>query len=466
MSGRLLLAGSSSGVGKTTLVTGLLAAFRRRGLGVRPFKAGPDYLDPTYHALAAGVPGHNLDTWLVPPANLRERFTAATASDDLAIIEGVMGLYDGADYLAESGSTAELAKLLETPVILVLDVRAQARSAAAVALGFQRLDPAVPIAGIICNRVGSASHYAGVKAAIEAITSLPVLGGVPRLTNGAIPERHLGLVSASETAAQSATLIDTLADAVSEHCDLDALLAIAQGASALPPATTPPPITARAQRPIIAYAHDEAFSFYYGENLDLLRERGAELRPFSPLADTALPPDTAAIYLGGGYPELHAARLAQNTALHAALRAALANGIPCYAECGGLMYLTEGLIDLQGICHPLIGALSGRAVMRARRSHLGYVTVRALADTPLLLAGEEVRGHEFHYSSWEGVPEGCPHAYLATARRDGVDRPEGYARGNLLASYVHLHFWTNPALADRFVATAAAYHTQREARHA
>ena len=286
MSARLLLAGSSSGVGKTTLVTGLLAAFRRRDLDVHPFKAGPDYLDPTYHVLAAGVPGHNLDTWLVAPNRLRERFTAAT---DLAIIEGVMGLYDGADYLAESGSTAELAKLLQAPVILVLDVRAQARSAAAVALGFQRLDPAVPLVGVICNRVGSASHYSGVKAAVEAITGLPVLGGLPRLAAGAIPERHLGLVPATAASRRSATLIDTLADAVGEHCDLDALLAIAQSAPALPPVEPPIALPAHARRPIIAYAHDEAFSFYYGENLDLLRERGAELRPFSPLTDRALP---------------------------------------------------------------------------------------------------------------------------------------------------------------------------------
>ncbi|MDP9372143.1 MAG: cobyrinate a,c-diamide synthase [Chloroflexota bacterium] len=460
MSARLLIAGVASGVGKTTLATGLLAAFRRRGLAVRPFKVGPDYLDPEWHALAAGTPGRNLDAWLVPRDRLRALFAAAAAGADLALVEGVMGLYDGAEYLGEAGSTAELAKLLAIPTVLVLDVRAQARSAAATALGFRRLDPAVPLVGVICNRVGSAGHYVGVKAAIEAATALPVLGGLPRLARGAIPERHLGLVRADE-GAESAALVAALADAVEEGCDLDALLGLAGAAPPLPGGVAHLPPRSDGPRPVIAYARDAAFSFYYAENLDLLRHCGADLRPFSPLADATLPPDAAAIYLGGGYPELHAAPLAANRPLRDALRAAIAAGMPCYAECGGLMYLTEGLVDLDGRCHPMVGALPGRAVMRHQRSHLGYATVRALADTPLLRAGEAMRGHEFHYSTWEGQPPDCPRAYLVEPRRGAAGRPEGYARGNLLATYVHLHFWSEPLLARRFVAAAAAYRANR-----
>jgi cobyrinic acid a,c-diamide synthase len=463
MGARLMLAGVSSGVGKTTLTAGLLAAFRRRGLDVRPFKAGPDFLDPTYHALAAGRPAQNLDTWLTPHERLRTAFAAATAGGDLALVEGVMGLYDGVEYLGEAGSSAELAKLLGLPTILVVDVRAQARSAAATVLGFQRLDPAVPLVGVIVNRVGGATHYGGVKEAIEAVTGLPVLGGLPRLPD-AIPERHLGLVHAGEAGAEAEARIAAIADTVTEHCDLDAILALAQGAAPLVAGEAPPPSAAPAgPRPTIAYARDEAFSFYYGENLDLLCRAGANVVPFSPLRDAGLPSGTAALYLGGGYPELHAARLAANAPLLAAIRAALAAGLPCYAECGGLMYLTAGLTDRDGEEHALVGALPGRAVMRAQRSHLGYVTIRALVDTPLLRAGESTRGHEFHYSTWEDVPADLPHAYAARSRRGGAERAEGFARGNLLASYVHLHFWSEPALAGRFVDAARAYHVARSA---
>lgn len=454
MSARIVIAGSASGVGKTTVAAGLMAAFRARGLAVRPFKAGPDYLDPTYHTLAAGAPSRNLDTWLVPHDRLRACFVHAVRDADIAVIEGMMGLFDGLDYTSEAGSTAELATLLDAPVIIVLDVGAQARSAAATALGFLRFDPAVRVAGFICNRVGGPGHYGGVKRAIEDATGIPVLGGIPQRDAAAIPERHLGLTPTGERG-DLHPLVDALASLIAESCDLDALLAIARSA---PPPAHP---SARAVSfpiasgvgPIIAVARDRAFSFYYEDNLDLLRLAGAEIAPFSPLADTRLPHNTAALYIGGGYPEVYAAELAANTPMRRRLRDAIAGGMPCYAECGGLMYLTEALVDGAGARHAMVGALPGHTVMGGRWPHLGYTTVRALRDTPLLRAGEETRGHEFHYSTWEDAPIDTPHAY---ARQDarGASVPEGYARGNLLASYVHLHFWSAPDLAARFVAAA------------
>ena len=269
MSGRVMIAGTASNVGKTAVTVGLIAAFRQRGLTVQPFKAGPDYIDPTYHTLAAGQPSRNLDSWLLPHARLRTMFAHATRGEDLALIEGVMGLYDGFDYLGEAGSSAELAKLLQTPIILVLDVRAQARSAAATARGFQLLDPAVPLAGFLCNRVGSAGHYAGVKAAIEGATGLPVLGGIPRTEALAIPERHLGLVPMDERG-DTAIAVEAFADTVRGVCDLDAIWQIAQtapiqgGEGQAAQLSAPTLITEQsAQRPVIAVARDQAFSFYY-----------------------------------------------------------------------------------------------------------------------------------------------------------------------------------------------------------
>lgn len=492
MTARLVIAGSASNVGKTTVVTGLLAALRARGLRVQPFKAGPDYIDPTYHTLAAGRPGRNLDSWLVPHECLVASFARATADADLALIEGVMGLFDGFGYQGEGGSTAEIAKLLGAPIVVVLDVRAQARSAAATALGFQRFDPALRLAGFICNRVGSDGHYLGVKEAIEDATGIPVLGGLPRADALSIPERHLGLTPTGELDAL-APLVAGLGELVERRCDLDRLLALARGAGPVAfQRAEEPAIGAGRRQPgartfsiaagsarvserdsrmppngeaeerqreevVIAVARDRAFSFYYEDNLDLLRSRGARIVSFSPLADGDLPPGTSAIYIGGGFPELYAAELAANERLRGALAAAVAGGLPCYAECGGLMYLTGALLGGDGKRHPMVGVLPGEAVMQPRRARLGYAIVRARRDTLLLRAGEETRGHEFHYSTWSGGSTDAAAPYELTSPRGGETRLEGYSHGSLLASYVHLHFGNNPDLAPRFVAAAANY---------
>lgn len=456
----LIVAGTHSGVGKTTLTVGLIAAWRARGLTVQPFKVGPDYIDPTYHTLAAGRPARTLDTWMVPRERVRALVTAAVAGADIAVVEGVMGLYDGFGYADEAGSTAEVAKLLNAPVVLVLDARAMARSAGAVALGYKAFDPDLRLAGFIVNRVAGDRHGKGVAQAVEAATGLPVFGWIPRDQALHVPERHLGLVPTVEPG-RWAAFVEAAGELVSRHLDLDRLLAVARTATL--PAEKPPPWPTdqpvEGEAPVVAVARDEAFSFLYPENLDLLCRAGARLAFFSPLRDQDLPPRTAALVLSGGFPEVYAEALSANAAMRQAIRAACEHGLPVYAECGGLMYLTEAIVDQQGRQYPMVGILPGRSAMTGRLT-LGYRLAEAVADSWLLRRGERVRGHEFHYSVWEERPPNLPPAYrLIPPDGQGDPQPEGALVGNVWASYVHLHFWTKPELACRLVAAAA--HTSR-----
>jgi cobyrinic acid a,c-diamide synthase len=450
MGARLVVAGTQSGVGKTTLTAGIITALRRRGLIVQPFKVGPDYIDPTYHTLAAGRPCRNLDTWMVPPERVRCLFSRAMRGVDVAIIEGVMGLYDGAGYDEETGSTSEVAKLLEAPVFVVLDASKLARSAGAIALGFQRFDDGLPWGGFIINCVASEPHGRGVAAAVARATGLPVLGWLPRKKTLCIPERHLGLVPTCEPG-RWLEFMEAAGDHAARHLDLDRLLAIAQHAPPLPGIDT----TERRPdgfRPVIAVARDEAFHFTYEDNLDLLRVAGAEIVFFSPLHDAVLPARTAGIILSGGFPEFYAAPLAANRSLHAALHAAHQQGLPIYAECGGLMYLTQALVDGDQREHAMVGLLPGRCVMSGRLT-LGYRLAQSALHSWFLREGETIRGHEFHYSVWEGRPDDLPPAYFLLPRSEaGAARPEGAQVGNLWASYVHVHLAAKPELAARFVA--------------
>jgi cobyrinic acid a,c-diamide synthase len=467
MPGRLLIAGSQSGVGKTTITAGVITACCRRGLRVQPFKVGPDYIDPTYHSLAAGRPCRNLDTWMLPPPRVREGFLRATQDCDLAVIEGVMGVFDGFDYDDESGSSAQVAKLLKSPVFLVLDAAKLARSAGAVALGLQRFDPDLPLAGFIVNRVGSESHGRGVARVIERGTGLPVLGWLPREERLHVPERHLGLVPTAEPGRWQ-EFLQAAEEMVERHLDVERMLAVASCqllvASCQEPAIPHRKLATgngqRAIAPVIAVARDEAFHFTYEDNLDLLREAGAEVRFFSPLRDPALPPGTAGVILSGGFPEVHAERLAANTAMREALRDAHRQGLPIYAECGGLMYLTRAIVDQAGREHPMVGLLPGRSVMGGRLT-LGYRLARAASDSWLLQSGETLRGHEFHYSTWEDRPGDLPPAFVLTSPRGGPEqRPEGACLGSLWASYVHLHFGCMDGLAERFVKACGLIHAR------
>jgi cobyrinic acid a,c-diamide synthase len=446
---RLIVAGTHSGAGKTTVALALMAALRRRGLTVQPFKVGPDFIDPTHHTAVCGRPSRNLDTWMLSEETVRRLFTHAAADADVSVIEGVMGLFDGRSPEDVRGSTAHLAKLLDAPVLLVADAEGVAVSVAAVVKGFAEFDPGVRVAAVVCNRVAGPRHYAYLEPAIRRHTRVAPVGWLPRRPEWQIPERHLGLLMRQDVGDFDA---DTLAQAFAASVDVDLLLELSAGDAvasrgceylegAFPPGAHAP----GSPRCRVAVARDAAFCFYYQDNLDLLQEAGADLVPFSPLNDPELPPNLDLVYLGGGYPELHAERLAGNVAMADRLRAYHAQGGRIYAECGGLMYACRELIDADGRVFPLLGLLPARAVMQKRFAALGYVTWAAASDSLLGSAGTEVRGHEFHYSRLE--PLGPLHP-AASLQRDGeAAKPDGFTVGGLLAGYAHLHFGSNPRAA-------------------
>jgi cobyrinic acid a,c-diamide synthase len=377
---RLLIAGTHSGVGKTTVTAGLIRLLSRQGLKVQPFKAGPDYIDPGYHSAAAGRLCRNLDSWLIPQRRIPELFQRACRGADLAVIEGVMGLYDGASATGDAGSTAELAKLLDCPVLLVLDAAAVSRSAAAVVRGFRDMDRKVCIAGCVVNRLSGPGHYRLVKEGIERLAGIPVVGWLPNDPEIHLPERHLGLVPAVERKGLP-HLFERIERLAASNFDLPTIRRIAEraplmsslrarhwfngGRSNLPGSRVP-----------IALAQDEAFNFYYPENLELFEELGAEIVPFSPLKDRRLPRGTAALYLGGGFPEVFAPQLARNARMKEEIRWAVASGLPTYAECGGLMYLARS-IAAGGRSYPMAGLVPADVRMTDRLQNFGYQQVRS-----------------------------------------------------------------------------------------
>ncbi len=451
---RIVIGGVTSGVGKTTLVAGLVGALRLRGLRVAPFKVGPDYIDPGYHARMAGLPCRNLDSWMVPREALVELFARATTSCDVAVVEGVMGLFDGRSGIEEEGSTAQVAKLLGAPALLLMSVAKTSRSAGAIALGFKQFDPELRLAGALLNHVGSPNHRQWVTEAVERGADLPVLGYLPRRPDLVLPERHLGLVPTAETAPGD-RFFDQLIDQIESTVDVSRVLEVASSAAPLdvpcanlfPSASTLPKVR-------IGLALDRAFNFYYEDNLELLRAWGAELVPFSPLEDAALPEGLRGLYIGGGFPELFAAELAANQPMLRSVCDAITSGLPTYAECGGLMYLSQGITDFGGVYHQMAGAVPTSSAMTQRRLTMGYRTATALKDNFLLRHGESVRGHEFH---WSVSASPLPEDRSAYSFAEAPDRPEGFASHNLLASYLHLHFAARPDLAPRFVEACRAF---------
>ena len=442
---RLVVAGVSSGVGKTTVTLALAAALRRRGLRVACFKCGPDYLDPGYHRRVCGRTVHNLDGWMMGRESVLRTFAAGAVDADIALIEGMMGLYDGLAPDAETGSTAELAKWLAAPTLLVIDASAMARSAAAATLGFASFDPQVPLAGWIANRLGGPAHLDLLR---RVGAKLALVGGFSAEDDGRFAERHLGLRSADE-ASLPEHAIDLWARRAEAGLDLDRIQTLAREAPGLT-------VERHEQAPVraatcrIGVARDEAFSFYYPENLALLEAAGAELVFFSPVADQRLPAADG-LYIGGGYPELVADRLAHNGAMRAEVQAFHRAGKPIYAECGGLMALTERLVTLDGRSHVMFGLLPGVVEMCERLQALGYVEVETRCDSPLGPAGTRFRGHQFRYSKYKPGEDAGQGAYCRMGDATGSWR-EGWQRGSLLASYVHGHWALCPEVPRHLVA--------------
>jgi len=457
-----LIAAPQSGSGKTTVSLAIMAALTRRGLAVAPFKCGPDFIDPGYHRLVTGCPSINLDGWMCPADFVRETYALHAADADVAVIEGVMGLFDGIGSSAGEGSSAQIAAITGVPVVLVVNARGMAASAAALVKGFAEFDPHVSLAGVIFNNVGSDAHGELLRQSLAvALPALAVFGCIPRDESLAISSRHLGLVTAEDNPL-STGFIDRLAEMAEGCLNLDGLAVL--GFVSAQPADSARLVSVdrlvsddrlvSGVEPLtrIAVARDRAFCFCYPDNLRLLREAGAETVFFSPLDDCGLPPDIAGIYLPGGYPELHAERLSANVAMRDAIMSAIRADMPVYAECGGLIYLSEGLED----AGDFVGAFPARARMLPKRKALGYRQVETGADSLIGPAGTCARGHEFHYSELGALPDSIDRHYRVT--RQGRELAvEGYRYRNCLASYIHLHFGSNPAIAPAIVDACKAY---------
>ncbi|WP_051822344.1 cobyrinate/hydrogenobyrinate a,c-diamide synthase [Desulfonatronum thiodismutans] len=501
----LVVAGTRSGCGKTLTTLGLAAAFREHGLRVQGFKVGPDFIDPTHLAAVSGRFVHNLDGWILSRDVILELFHLYAGDADVCLVEGVMGLFDGASGSEESGSTAQMAKWLGLPVVLVVDARSQGRSAAALVRGFRDFDPELRLAGVIFSQVGGPSHEALIREAMSTyLPDLPCLGFLPRRPDLVLPSRHLGLVMAADLDGSPAEkpsedvpggMSDGMVGAENqdrEHpvfwdsqrreglaawaeqgLDLEWIQRISKRPvftnpasagqatdSALPPGSLP----GAASGVTIGVARDPAFCFYYQENLRLLERAGARLVFFSPLADKRLPEDVAGLYLGGGYPELSSAVLAANRPMREAIRKAAQDGMPVYAECGGMMYLLSELEDVDGKRFPMVGLFPGRARMFSRFQALGYRKVELLAEGVLGPAGTMLRGHEFHYSGLEEISENAYDPAFRVEDRRGRASLAGFRRGNVVASYVHLHFGSHPPAAGAFTRACERYAANRNQR--
>jgi cobyrinic acid a,c-diamide synthase len=424
-----------SGAGKTVATLALLAALRRRGLTVQAAKAGPDYIDPAFHHAATGRPSFNLDSWAMPPAMLDALVSEGGEHADVLVIEGVMGLFDGIeDALGRSGATSDLAAQFRLPVLLVVDVSGQSQSAAALVRGFASHDPNVRIGGVVLNRVGSERHLSFVAGAIAAL-GVPLLGALPRDEALALPERHLGLVQAGEHT-DIAVRLDRLAALAERHLDLDAILKLAAGPHlASVPHAAPDGVAIEPPGSRIALAQDEAFSFVYAHVLDGWRRAGAEIVPFSPLADEPPPETCDCCWLPGGYPELHAGRLAAATRFREGL-ARFAVTRPVHGECGGYMVLGHGLEDADGVRHTMAGLLGHTTSFAQRKLHLGYRAARVLSESPLGNAGSVVRGHEFHYAVLTAPGGDAPLVELADGRGRALG-PSGGRRGHVTGTFCH-----------------------------
>jgi len=458
-----VIAGTHSGVGKTTVTLSILAALRRRGLRVQAFKVGPDFIDPGHHTAVTGLPSRSVDGWMLSREYNSRSFRQHMHDKDVGVVEGVMGLFDGYDGKSEAGSTAEIAKWLGLPVVLVVDASAMARSVAALVHGFHSFDRDLQVVGVIFNRIGGPEHLRYLQEALAGLPAVTVLGGLPHNDAITIPERHLGLMTTEEHGLTPARIAQ-LASFAEDNLDLARLIEMSKvqspkseiGTLGIPDSELRTADSEHSKKIRFGIARDEAFCFYYPDNLELLQAAGAELVFFSPLYDPHLPPNLQGLYLGGGYPEVHAAKLAANATMRQEVKAVIEQGRVVYAECGGFMYLTSGIRDVQENLFSMVGIYPTVARMLPRLAALGYVEV-IIEKTNGFLPSGRVRGHEFHYSEleredfYEGFIEPVYHVQKRLA---GESRPEGYLYKNCLASYLHLHFGSNPAFASALVEAA------------
>lgn len=444
---RLVIAGTGSGVGKTTLTIGLMSALIKRGLTVQGFKCGPDYIDPTYHTAVTNRVSRNLDSWMLKKDTVLDIFAHGSQGADISIIEGVMGFFDGKNPKTNEGSTADISMIIKSPVILVVNCASMARSAAAIVKGFQALGEDTNIVGVIANRVGSEGHYKIVKTAIEQECNVPVVGYLKRELDIEIPERHLGLIPSIERGDLD-SFFDTLSEKVLETIDVDQLFEL----STAKPINTnmiPSLFDKKKESSVtIAVAKDAAFNFYYPENLEILQSYGAAIVYFSPLANEPLPENVDGLYLGGGFPEEFAKELSHNGVAKETIRNAIDKGLPTIAECGGFMYLTESIETTQNTIHQMVGVIPGKVKMQSKRAALGYREITGQPNNFFINENEIARGHEFHYSTFEADLE-IPHAYETKGMR-GMKK-DGYLKGNLVAGYTHFHFGSCPEIVGNWI---------------
>jgi cobyrinic acid a,c-diamide synthase len=453
---RLVVAAPASGSGKTTVATGLMAALRRSGSRVAPFKVGPDYIDPGYHGIATGLPGRNLDPVMVGEQKVASLFVHGARGTDIAVVEGVMGLFDGRVDTEGIGSTAHVAKLLAAPVLFVVDARGQSRSLAALLHGFRGYDPTVRIGGVILNQVGSERHEEVLRSACAEV-GLEVMGVLPRDPAFSLPSRHLGLITAVEHGPEALAAVDAIADAVAKHVDLEAVrrLAAIAPAMAVPPWSAEAEVEAVAGSPVVAIAGGAAFTFGYAEHVELLRAAGADVVTVDPLRDEELPEGTAGLVLPGGFPEQHADLLSQNAPLRAAIAALARSGAPVHAECGGLLYLAR---TLDGV--PMCGVLDAHGSMSPKLT-LGYRDAVAPVDSVLARAGQRITGHEFHRTVL--TPSGGGQVAWQWRGHDRRPVAEGFVVGGVHASYLHTHPAASPDSVVRFVQACTAAEMPYEA---
>jgi cobyrinic acid a,c-diamide synthase len=456
----IVIAGTKSGCGKTTVSLGLMAALTRRGLKVAPFKVGPDFIDPGHHTRITKTVSRNLDGWMLSKDYNLAAFRRCTQGADIAVVEGVMGLFDGYDGKSEAGSSAQMAKWLGLPVILMVDARSMARSAAALVSGFEQFDKDVAFAGVVFNNLGSDRHLHYLQEALVGNVQMPCRVVMQFNYKIESPERHLGLVTDNDHAL-TGEHIETLANLIEENIDLDKLL---KDLPILKSSGGVDQITRHGdeKKVRIGVARDSAFCFYYPDNLELLEQNGAELKYFSPISDDHLPRDIDGLYLGGGYPELNAAALEKNTAVRDEIKRNCLNGMPIYAECGGFMYLCEELWDKHGTPYSMAGCFPFSTRMFGRLKALGYREVTLTRNTIIGSSGQRMRGHEFHYSELDDQSAGVDTVYKLSDRNGVQKPPDGYFVHRTLGSYNHLHFGSQPAIGGHFVGSCLTYGCERK----